>query len=184
MYTFQVSEVENKYKILTVLDPNIALWVNLGESISTDNADLFDFMYDKLEEGYSLYVSKDKDLSALKIGDIEVVKEEDIKQKINMLKLQAIEKLGQILNVRATEYATRYIAILIHLIRKDFDETQLIEKDKIKLAKVQKLFEAYDKYLEFNDKMLSATTLEGLDSLYQSFIGELNEIQQSPLLQD
>jgi hypothetical protein len=184
MYTFQVSEVENKYKIINALNPHIAMWVSLGKTFSADNADLFDFIYDKLEEGYSLYVLKSKDLSNLKIDDIEVVKEDDIKQKINMLAFQAMEKLGQILNVQATEYVVRYMAILFLLIEKKFDESQLIEKDRIKLAKTQKLFEAYDKYIEFYHKMLMTSSIEELDQIYQNFVGEIDEIlQQSSLLQ-
>jgi hypothetical protein len=184
MYTFQVVEVENKYKIINVLNPNIALWLNLGKAISTDNVDLFDFIYDKLEEGYSLYVSKSKDLSDLKIDDIEVVKEDDIKQKISMLNLQAIEKLGQVLNVQATEYVVRYMTILFLLIEKKFDESQLIEKDRIKLAKAQKLFEAYDKYTEFYDTLLTVSSSQELDQVYEKFVGEINDIlQQSSLLQ-
>jgi len=184
MYTFQVIEMPDKYKIINALDPNISLWVNLGKSISINNADLFDFIYDRLEEGYSLYIPKSKDLSNLKIDDIEVVTEEDITQKINMLNLQAIEKLSQVLNVQATEYVTRYIAILIQLIRKDLDESQLIEKHRIKLIKIQKLFEAYDKYLEFYDKMLMTSSIEELDQIYQNFVGEIDEIlQQTSLLQ-
>jgi len=184
MYTFQVLELEDKYKIVNTLNPNISLWVNLGKSISTDNMDLFDFVYDKLEEGYSLYVSKSKDLSNLKIDDIEVVKEDDIEQKINMLNFQAIEKLGQILNVQATEYLVRYMSILFLLIGKKFDESQLIEKDRIKLAKIQKLFEAYDKYIEFYDTLLTVSSSQELDQIYEKFVGDIDEIlQQSSLLQ-
>jgi len=184
MYTFQVIEMADKYKIINVLDPNITLWVNLGKSISINNPDLFDFIYDRLEEGYSLYIPKSRDLSNLKIDDIEVVKEDDIKQKINMLNLQAIEKLGQVLNTTTTECVTRYMTILIQLIRKDLDETQLFEKDRVKLVKIQNLFEAYDKYIEFYDKILTASSIEELDQIYEKFLGEIDEIlQQSSLLQ-
>jgi len=184
MYTFQVLELEYKYKIVNALNPNMALWVDLGKSISTDNADLFDFIHDRLEEGYSLYVLKSKDLSNLKIDDIEVVKEGNIEQKINILNLQAMEKLGQILNVQATEYVARYMAILFLLIEKKFDESQLIEKDRIKLAKAQKLFEAYDKYIEFYDTLLTVSSSQELDQIYKKFVGDIDEIlQQSSLLQ-
>jgi hypothetical protein len=184
MYVFQVLETDNKYKIINVLNPNIALWVNLGKSISTNDTDLFDFIYDKLEEGYSLYIDKSKDFSKLSIVDIEVIKEEDLTQKINILNIKALEKLGEVLNLKTTETVTKYVTILMILIRYNYDESKLVETDRIKLIKFQKLYEAYDKYLEFYDKMLMASTSEELDQLFQNFVGELNEIfQQSSLLQ-
>jgi len=183
MYTFQVLDLEDKYKIINVLDPHIAMWISFGKTFSTDNADLFDFIYDKLEEGYSLYVLKSKDLSNLKIDDIEVVKENDLQQKISLLSIQALEKISQLLNIQTTESVIRYIDILFILLRKNLDESRLLEKDQIRLSKMQKLYELYSNYLELYDKMLMASSIEELDQIYQNFIGGIDEIlQQSSLL--
>jgi hypothetical protein len=76
------------------------------------------------------------------------------------------------------------MTILFLLIEKKFDESQLIEKDRIKLAKAQKLFEAYDKYIEFYDTLLTVSSSQELDQVYEKFVGEINDIlQQSSLLQ-
>jgi hypothetical protein len=176
MYLFQILEQEDKYKIINVIPPNLTSRISLDKTIESDNPDLFDFVYEKLHEGYSLYIPKSKRFSGISIDDIEVVQETSLQQSINIIASTMLDKLSVMINLQATEYVARYIPIIITLIRNKFDESVLSDKDRTRLKRIQIIFEAYNKYMELYDKLFTISTPEELAEFKRSATEEMNAI--------
>jgi hypothetical protein len=80
------------------------------------------------------------------------------------------------INLQAAEYIVRYIPIIITLIRNKFDESALTDKDRIRLKRIETIFEAYNKYMELYDKLLTISTMEELGEFKKYAAQEMNAI--------
>jgi hypothetical protein len=176
MYLFQISKRGDRYKIINAISPNLTSWIASDKTIESDDPDLFDFVYEKLHEGYSLYISKSERFSGISIDDIEVVQERTLQQAINIIGSGMLDKLSEMINLQAAEYIVRYIPIIITLIRNKFDESALTDKDRMRLKRIETIFEAYNKYMELYDKLLTISTMEELGEFKKYAAQEMNAI--------